>query len=152
MVKIRTIYLAGDHAGFRLKKRIVPFLVKKGYIVVDLGPYEYSPKDDYPDFVIPLAKKVSKDTSSMGLVIAGSGQGEVIATNKIKGIRAGLYHGGSTKIVRTGRAHDDINVLCMGSRFVTEKEAKRAINTFLKTKFERGRHLRRLKKIYALEK
>ena len=99
-----------------------------------------------------MGKKVAKDKNSRGIIIAGSGQGECIATNKIRGIKAGLYHGGSNKIVNTGRVHDNINILCMGSRFVTENEAKKAINIFLKTKFAGGRHSRRLKKLEKLEK
>jgi len=140
------IYIAGDHAGFKLKEKLKPWLEKKGYTIKDFGPHKYNSKDDYPDFVIPMARAVKKEKNSVGLIIAGSGQGEAIATNKIKGIRTALYHGGSTKIVQTGRAHDDANVLAFGSRFVTENEAKRAIDLFLNTKFEGGRHKRRLKK------
>ncbi|MFB6246405.1 MAG: RpiB/LacA/LacB family sugar-phosphate isomerase [Candidatus Pacearchaeota archaeon] len=143
----KKIYLSGDHAGFKLKEKLKDFLEKKGYKVEDYGPYEYNKKDDYPDFVIPMAKEVSKDSGSRGIVIAGSGQGEAIAANKIKGVHAALYHGGSTKIVKTGRAHDKTNVLCIGSRFVTEDEAKRAINVFLNTEFDGGRHARRVNKV-----
>jgi len=148
---IKTIYLSGDHAGFKLKQKLKPWL-SKNFKIEDIGPHEYNKLDDYPDFVIPMGKKVAKDKNSRGIIIAGSGQGEAIATNKIKGIKAGLYHGGSPKIVNTGRVHDNTNILCMGSRFVTEKEAKRAINIFLKTKFAGGRHARRLKKVEKLEK
>lgn len=149
---IRNIFIAGDHAGFKLKEKLKPFLEKKKLVIIDLGPFEYNPKDDYPDFVIPLAKKVAKTKNSVGIIIAGSGQGEAIATNKIKGIRAGLYHGANPKIVKTGREHDNTNILCVGSRFVKEAEAKRAINIFLNTKFQGGRHTRRLKKIEKIEK
>jgi ribose 5-phosphate isomerase B len=148
---IKKIYLSGDHAGFKLKSKIKSWLAKK-YEIQDFGPLVYNKLDDYPDFVIPMARAVAKNPHSPGFIIAGSGQGEAIATNKIKGIKAGLYHGGSPKIVRTGREHDNLNILCMGSRFVTETEAKRAINLFLKTKFQKGRHARRLKKIEKIEK
>jgi len=148
---IKKIYLSGDHAGFKLKQKLRVWLSKK-YKIEDIGPQEYNKLDDYPDFVIPMARLVAKNPHSPGIIIAGSGQGEAIATNKIKGIKAGLYHGGSNKIVKTGREHDNTNVLCMGSRFVTEKEAKKAINIFLKTKFQKGRHARRLKKIEKIEK
>ena len=151
-MNINKIYLSGDHAGFSLKKKIKLFLEGNGYDIQDMGPYELSKKDDYPDFVIPMAKKVSKNERSRGIVIAGSGIGESIAANKIRGIRAELYHGGKNNIVKTGRAHDDINILCIGSRFVTEIEAERAITVFLKTSFQKGRHLRRLKKIEAIER
>lgn len=145
------IYLSGDHAGFKLKEKIKKWLEKK-YPIEDLGPFEYNKNDDYPDFVIPMAMSVSSSKHSPGIIIAGSGQGEAIATNKVKGIRAGLYHGGSTRIVKTGRQHDNINILCMGSRFVSEKDAKKAINIFLKTPFDGGRHSRRLKKIEKIER
>ncbi len=146
----KKIYMSGDHAGFKLKEKIKKFLLRKGFIVDDSGPHEYNSKDDYPDFVIPMAKKVAK-AKGRGIIIAGSGQGECITANKIKGIRAGLYHGGSTKIVKMGRLHDNTNILCFGERFVSEKEAKRAVNDFLKTKFEGGRHSRRLKKISEIK-
>ena len=151
-MKIKKLYLSGDHAGFKLKEKIKHFLIKSGYIIEDIGPHEYNKLDDYPDFVIPMGRKVAKDKNSRGIIIAGSGQGECIATNKIKGIKAGLYHGGPTKIVHTGRGHDNTNILCMGAGFVNEKEAKEAINIFLKTKFAGGRHARRLKKVERLEK
>lgn len=146
----KKIYLSGDHAGFKLKEKIKQYLQEKGYTIKDFGPFKYNPKDDYPDFVIPMSKKVSKDKVK-GIIIAGSGQGEAIASNKIKNIKAGLYHGGSQRIVKTGREHDDINILCFGSRFVNEQEAKKAINIFLKTKFQGGRHKRRLNKIKKIE-
>jgi ribose 5-phosphate isomerase B len=149
---MKTIYLSGDHAGFKLKEKIKLWLEKQDSNVIDIGPHKYNKQDDYPDFVIPMARKVAKNNKGRGIIIAGSGQGEAIATNKIKGIKAGLYHGGSTKIIKTGREHDNINILCMGSRFITEKEAKQAINIFLKTSFQGGRHLRRLKKIEKIEK
>ena len=144
------IYISGDHAGFKLKEKLKKWLEKK-YLVRDFGPHEYDKNDDYPDFVIPMARQVVKD-EVRGIVIAGSGQGEAIVANKVKGIKAGLYHGGSPKIVDTGRGHDNINVLCFGSRFVTEKEAKRAIKIFLTKSFEKGRHSRRLKKVEKIEK
>ncbi|MGK0209018.1 MAG: ribose 5-phosphate isomerase B [Patescibacteria group bacterium] len=145
--KIRTAYISGDHAGFKLKEKIIPFLEKQGLVIVDKGPFSYNKLDDYPDFVIPMAKNVSEDKGSVGIIVAGSGQGEAIASNKIAGIKAGLYHGGSPRIVRTGREHDNINILCFGSRFVTESEAKKAIKIFLKTEFQKGRHTKRLNKI-----
>jgi ribose 5-phosphate isomerase B len=150
-MQVKKIYLSGDHAGFKLKEKLKSFFMKKRFEIEDFGPKEYNDDDDYPDFVIPMAKKVAKDKKSRGIIIAGSGQGEAIASNKIKGIRAGLYYGGALKIVKYGRSHDNTNILCFGSRFVNEQEAKKAINTFLKTKFESGRHLRRLKKIARIE-
>jgi len=145
--KITTIYMGGDHAGFKLKEKLKPFILKQGYKLEDFGPFKYNKNDDYPDFVVPLAKKLAKNKFARAIIIAGSGQGECIVANKIKGVRAGLYHGGSTKIVFTGRGHDNTNALCFGSRFVTFKEAQRAIKLFLKTPFEKGRHARRMAKV-----
>ena len=146
---MKKLYVSGDHAGFELKEKLKDFLERKGFEINDFGPHQYNKDDDYPDFVIPMARAVVKN-KIRGLIIAGSGQGENIATNKIKGIRTALYHGGSTKIVQTARKHDDANVLSLGSRFVTESEAKKAINVFLKTKFEKGRHKRRVGKVSKL--
>jgi len=144
---MKKIYISGDHAGFKLKGKLKPWLEKKGFTVKDFGPHKYNKNDDYPDFVIPMAKAISKNKNIMGIIIAGSGQGEAIAVNKIKGIRAALYHGGNPKIVKVTREHNNSNVLSFGSRFVTENEAKKAIDIFLKTPFGKGRHRRRLKKI-----
>ncbi|MAG61595.1 ribose-5-phosphate isomerase [Candidatus Pacearchaeota archaeon] len=150
-MKIKKIYLSGDHAGFKLKENVKKWLLEK-YEVEDIGPLVYDKKDDYPDFVIPMARKVVKSSYSPGIVIAGSGMGETIATNKVKGIKAGNYHGGSTKIIKTAREHDNLNILCMGSRFVSEEEAKEVIGVFLNTKFQSGRHSRRLGKVEKIEK
>ena len=144
------IYVSGDHAGFDLKKKMIKFLEKKGFEVEDFGPSKYTAGDDYPDYVIPMAVRVGASKRGRGIVSAGSGQGENIACNKIKNVRSGLYHGGSVNIVNIGRAHDNINVLCFGSRFLTEAEAKRAINMFLKTPFDGGRHARRVKKVQRI--
>tara|TARA_Y100000310_G_C20468502_1_gene708827 strand:- start:406 stop:873 length:468 start_codon:yes stop_codon:yes gene_type:complete len=143
------IYLSGDHAGFNLKKKVLSYLEKRGYSIEDFGPNKYNSKDDYPDFVVPMAKKVAKDKNSRGIVIAGSGIGEVIASNKIKGIRSVLFHGkANKKFLETSRIHDNTNVLCLGSRFVNEGESKKGINIWLKTEFKGEiRHKRRLKKI-----
>lgn len=140
------IFLAGDHAGFKLKKKIKSYLEKKKFDVEDLGPHRCNSEDDYPDFVIPLAKKVASDKKSWGIIVAGSGQGEAMAANKIRGIRAALYHGKNLKFLKMSREHDDANVLCIGSRFLAETEAKKSIDAWLKTKFSGGRHARRLKK------
>lgn len=140
------LFLSGDHAGFKLKKEIKSYLAKRGYIISDFGPLALDKNDDYPDFVLPMAQKASQ-INVKSIVIAGSGTGEAIAANKVTGIRAGLYHGGNPKIVKMARAHDDINVLCMGARFVDEAQAKKAIDIFLITKFDGGRHRRRLNKI-----
>jgi ribose 5-phosphate isomerase B len=141
------IYLSGDHAGFELKEKIREYLKKKGFEPCDFGPYGKNPKDNYPDFVIPMARRVAKEKTSVGIICAGSGQGEAIVANKIKGIRAIVYYGGKMKIVKLGRQHNDANVLSLGARFVTEKEVMRAIKIFLNTKFGKGRHEKRLRKV-----
>jgi len=145
------IYISGDHAGFKLKEKLKPWLEKKKYSVVDLGPFEYNPRDDYPDFVIPMAKKVAKDKNSRGIIMAGSGQGEIIATNRIKGARAVLFYGRNPNILKLSRAHNDSNILSLGSRFLNEKQVKKAIGIWLKARFSNAvRHKRRLKKIEKL--
>lgn len=142
------IYVSGDHAGFKLKEKIKPWLEKKGYSVIDMGPFKYNPKDDYPDFIIPMARAVSKDKNSRGIIIAGSGQGETIAANRIKGARAALFYGGNPNILKLSRAHNNSNILSIGARFLNEKQAKKAIETWLKAPFSNAtRHKRRLKKI-----
>ena len=144
----RKIFIGGDHAGFNLKETVKPWLEKKGYQVADLGPTIYNSQDDYPDYVIPLAKKVSKNKNSLGIVLAGSGQGEAIAANKIKGIRAVVYYGGPTKILKLSKQHNNANILSLGARFLSKTETKKAINIWLKEKFtEEIRHKRRIRKI-----
>lgn len=147
---VKKIYMSGDHAGFKIKESIKSWLKKEGYNVVDCGPFFYDKKDDYPDFVVPMAKLVSKDKNSRGIIIAGSGQGEVIAANRIKGVRTVLYYGYSDpkKILKLSREHNDSNVLSMGAFFINEKKMKDAIKIWLKAPFSNAaRHKRRLVKI-----
>ena len=120
---------------------------KHGFKVKDFGPHKYNKADDYPDFVIPLAKKVSKDKKSRGIIIAGSGQGEIIAANRIKGVRATLFYGGNPNILKLSRAHNNSNILSLGARFLNENQNKKAIDIWLKAKFSNAaRHKRRLRK------
>ncbi len=150
---IKKVYLAGDHAGFKLKEKIKPWLEKQRYKVIDFGPFSFDSKDDYPDFVIPMAKKVARDNKSRGVIIAGSGQGEVIAANRIKGTRAALFYGGNTNILKLSRAHNDSNILSLGSRFLNEKQVKTAIGIWLKAPFSKAvRHKRRLRKIDSFKR
>ncbi|MBS3127129.1 ribose-5-phosphate isomerase [Candidatus Woesearchaeota archaeon] len=146
------IYIGSDHAGFKLKTILEEYLKKAGYTVVDLGPSAYDEDDDYPDYIIPVAQKVAKDKGCKGIVLGGSGQGESLAANKVKGIRAVVYYGGSMKIVTLSREHNDANVLSLGARFVSAQEAKRAVKLWLETPFsEEARHTRRLRKIAKYE-
>ena len=146
------IYIGGDHAGFKLKEKVKWFLLKEGNIVEDVGPFSYVKDDDYPDYSFFLAEKVAGNKGSFGIIIAGSGIGECICANKVRGIKAVLYHGKNSKLVKMAREHDDANVLCFGAWFVGEKEAREIVNLFMKTKFSgEKRHKRRLGKIERYE-
>lgn len=145
------LYIAADHAGFYLKKQLIQYLNIKGFEVEDCGAFEMDEQDDYPDFIIPCAQKVAKDKESLGIVIGGSGNGEAIAANKVKGIRCALYNSGKAEIAKLAREHNNANVLSLGARFITPDEAKRAVTTWLEAEFEGGRHERRLGKIEEAE-
>ncbi len=146
------IYFAGDHAGFEMKQKLMEFVRSLGHTVEDLGPLEPKAGDDYPDYVIPLAKKVAgkPSTELRGIVVAGSGQGEIIAMNRIKGARAALFCPGPQMIplIKASRDHNDSNIFAIGARFCTLEEAKKGIIVWLETSFSGDeRHIRRLKKI-----
>ena len=147
-MKISKIYLASDHAGFKLKTSIKAWLESQGYEVVDKGAHTYNKPDDYPDFITPAAKAVSRDKGSRGIISGYSGQGEAIAANRIKGVRAVVYYSSSTKAIKFSREHNDANVLSIGAGFVSEAEAKRAIRLWLSTPFSKApRHKRRIRKL-----
>ena len=146
------VFLGTDHAGFELKEHVKKHLLKLGMEVEDLGAHKLDPKDDYPDFIVPVAKKVSKSPNSRGIVFGASGQGEAVAANKIKGIRAALYYGGNLEIVKLSRMHNDANILSLGARFLTKEEAAEAIDLWLKTGFSNEpRHIKRIKKISNIQ-
>ena len=147
------IYLASDHAGFELKKEIASFLKQANLDFTDIGPYQYDESDDYPDYIIPAAQKVAESPNeNKGIVLGGSGQGEAIAANKVKGIRAALFYGGPKEIISLSKTHNKANVLSIGARFVGGKEAIETIKLWLKTKYlNEGRHGRRIKKINDFE-
>ena len=145
------IYIAADHAGFYLKKDLIRYLGIKGYEVEDCGAFEMDEADDYPDFCIACAKKVVNDPGSLGIVIGGSGNGEAIAANKVKGIRAAVFNGGSTEIAKLAKQHNNASVLSLGARFISSDEAKKAITLWLETEFEGGRHQKRINKIAKQE-
>ncbi len=161
------IYIAADHAVFYLKKQLIQYLGIKGYEVEDCGAYEMNDKDDYPDFIIPCAKKVAADRESLGIVIGGSGQAEAITANKVKGIRSVVFYGpimpqsaadvtgrisrNAYEMVRLTRLHNNANIISLGARFLTPDEAKKAISIFIETGFEGGRHEDRIKKMEELE-
>lgn len=146
------IYLAADHAGFELKELLKAYLTKQGKEVEDMGAFALDEKDDYPDFILPAAKKVAENPKeNLGIFFGGSGQGEAIAANKVKGIRAAVYYGGPLDVVRLFRKHNNANVLSLGARFVSAEEAKEAVGAWLETGFEKGRHERRVEKIMEFE-
>lgn len=146
------IFIGGDHAGFELKEKIIKYLTEQNYSIEDMGAFNLNQNDDYPDFIIPVAKAVSLNKNSFGIVLGGSGQGEQIVANKIDGVRAIEYYGGNLEIIKLGREHNNANVLSLGARFVNEQEAMESIKVFLNTKFsEEERHERRLKEINKIE-
>jgi len=151
-----TIHIGTDHAGYELKEVIRVYLDRKGYHVVDHGAEEYNEDDDYPDFIFPVAQNVALDPDSMGIILGGSGQGEAIAANRVKGVRAvvfnGQYQPGDGREVPeeivTSRQHNDANVLSLGARFLSEDEAIESVDLWLETEFSgEERHLRRIKKL-----
>ena len=141
------IHLATDHAGFDLKNSIREYLINQGYDVKDHGAYEYDALDDYPDFIIPCAKAVSKDLNSRGIIFGGSGQGEAMAANRIKGVRAAVFYNGPDEIIQLSRQHNNANILSIGARFMMESEIQSAIEIWLKEPFEGGRHVKRIEKL-----
>jgi len=142
----KTIVLATDHAGFELKEHVKRFLTKKGYDIKDFGALEYDRLDDYPDFILPAAKYISKH-KLIGIIFGGSGQGEAMAANRIKGIRAAVFYNGSNEIVELSRLHNNANILSIGARFVSSQEVEKVIELWLSTDFEEGRHEKRINKL-----
>lgn len=146
------IFLASDHAGFALKEKVKQHLKKIGFSFEDIGPYNFNKNDDYPDYIIPAAEKVAKAKNSLGIIFGGSGQGEAIVANKVKGIRAAVIYNYNSKIIKLSKEHNNANILSLGARFMTEKEVINAINLWLKMKFSNeSHHVRRLKKISHYE-
>ena len=141
------IHIATDHAGLELKEKVKSYLSKLDYEVVDHGAYEYEALDDYPDFIFPCADAVSDDPNSKGIILGGSGQGEAMAANRVKGVRAAVFYNGPDEIVKLSRQHNDANILSLGARFMTDQEMYKIIKLWLSTKFESGRHKRRIEKL-----
>ena len=138
------IFISSDHAGFKLKEDIKLFLKKKKYTFIDLGPSNNN-RVDYPDYAHAVAKKVKTNKNLRGILICGSGMGMNIVANRHKNIRAAqCYNVKSTKL---SRLHNDANIITLGSRLLTKKNALNCVSVFLKTSFEGGRHQKRIKKI-----
>ena len=147
--KIR-IGIAADHGGFKLKKFLVKMLSNANYAVIDFGDSELNKDDDYPDFVIPLADAIANGTVERGIAICGSGVGASIAANKVDGVRGSLI---TEKFsARQGVEDDNMNMICLGGRVITNSLAGELVNIFLKATFSGAeRHNRRLAKVAAIE-
>ena len=140
---MKKIYIASDHAGFKLKSSILSKFSKKKKII-DLGPNS-SISVDYPDYAKKLSKKIASNKGSLGILICGSGMGMAITANKIKNVRAALCY--SNKNTKLSRLHNNANIITLGERLISKNKAINLIKIFLRTKFEGGRHLRRIKKM-----
>jgi len=143
-MKIKRVFLASDHAGFVLKQKISKFLTSKEIKILDLGT-KNSSSVDYPDFAHLLAKKMKAKDNNIGILVCGSGIGMSMVANRHKNIRAALCH--NIKSAKLSRMHNNANVLALGARLTKKEVALKCVNIFLKTPFEGGRHLRRVKKI-----
>ena len=144
------LHIGSDHAGLELKNELLAHLVNNGHDVTDHGPYEYDALDDYPDFCIPAAQAVAIDATSLGIVIGGSGNGEQISANKVKGIRAVLAW--SIETAKLGREHNNANVVSIGGRMHSIEDCKAIIDAFIATPFSNEeRHIRRIDKIAKFE-
>ena len=145
--QITTIFLGTDHAGFELKEAIKAHLDSSGYEIEDLGANWYDGEDDYPDFIRPVAEAVAKDPNSRGIIMGGSGQGEAMSANRVKGIRAVVYYGGPDDIIKLSRQHNNANILSFGARFISEEEALIVLDVWLSLPFEGDRHQQRIDKL-----
>ena len=140
----KKICIASDHAGFKLKESIKDFLINKNISIIDLGPINED-SVDYPDYAKKVSSRVKSKRSDIGILVCGSGTGMAISANKIKGIRAAVCY--NLKSTRLSRQHNDANIIAIGSRLTKKNTALQLVSIFLETKFEGGRHLRRVKKI-----
>jgi len=137
------MYIASDHAGYNLKNIIKKFINKKGIKILDIGP-DSNKRVDYPDLAHQLSKKI-KNKNHYGILVCGSGIGMSMSANRHKNIRAALCN--NIKSAKLSRMHNNANVIAIGSRLIKKNLAIKCVNAFLKTPFEGGRHLRRVKKI-----
>ncbi len=140
----KTVCIASDHAGFILKEEIKNHLIDRSVSIFDMGPFNNA-SVDYPDYAKKLANRVRSKKSNVGILVCGSGTGMAISANKIKTIRAAVCY--NLKSTRLSRQHNNANIIALGSRLIKKKLSFKLVELFLKTKFEGGRHLRRVKKI-----
>ena len=140
----KKICIASDHGGYTLKESIKDLLIKKNMSIIDLGPFD-SKTVDYPDFAKKLANRIKDKKSDVGILICGSGTGMAISANKIKSIRAAVCY--DVKSTRLSRQHNNANILALGARLTKKNLSLKLVELFLKTRFDGGRHLKRIKKI-----
>ena len=140
----KTVCIASDHAGFDLKEVIKNHLINRNISIFDLGPFN-DQSVDYPDYAKKLANRIKLKKSDVGILVCGSGTGMAISANKIKTIRAAVCY--NLKSTRLCRQHNNANILALGSRLIKKKLSLKLVEVFLKTKFEGGRHLKRINKI-----
>ena len=144
------ISLTADHNGFELKKELLEYIKSLGHEAIDLGPYEYDSSDDYPDFAKIISTNVSQKETDRGIMICGSGVGASVAANKIKGTRAAVCH--DIYSAHQGVEHDDMNLLCIGSRIIGIEVAKELVKAYIAAKYTgEERHSRRLSKVLDME-
>ena len=141
---MRKIFISSDHAGYKLKEAIKVYLSKKKLTFQDLGPHN-NDRVDYPDYAHKVARRVKIGKNNIGILVCGSGMGMNIAANRHKNIRAAQCF--NLKSTKLSRLHNDANIITLGSRLLNKKLALNCVNTFLNTKFEGGRHSKRIKKI-----
>ncbi len=140
----KTACIASDHAGFKLKEMIKNYLIDRRVPIIDLGPFT-DQSVDYPDFAKKLANRIKSEKSDVGILVCGSGTGMAISANKIKKIRAAVCY--NLKSTRLSRQHNNANIIALGSRLTKKSLSLKLVEVFLQTKFEGGRHLKRVKKI-----
>lgn len=138
------IAIASDHAGFKYKTMLVSFLADRGFVVVDFGT-DSEASVDYPDFIMPAAQAVASGDCSLGIVLGGSGNGEAMAANRVRGVRCALCW--SEETARLARAHNNANMISIGERLVPEDLARKIVDVWLDTPFEGGRHVARIAKL-----
>ena len=143
-ILFKTVCIASDHAGFNLKEDIKNHLISKNISVFDIGPYKKQ-SVDYPDYAKKLGNRIRLKKSDVGILVCGSGTGMAISANKIRSIRAAVCY--NLKSTRLSRQHNNANIIALGSRLTKKKLSLKLVEVFLKTKFEGGRHLKRIKKI-----
>lgn len=161
------IALSTDHAGYDSLQKLRNMLTAAGHTCVDFGPKQRDPADDYPDFIYPAAQAIARGDCQVGIIYGGSGQGEAMVANRVKGVRCAVYYGPAVavgpidangqeaqdnyEILRLSRRHNDANMLSLGARFLSWSDIERAVTIWLETAFEHeDRHVRRIGKIDSL--